>query len=106
MEEQYPQEYSEWNPFSQNSEPKSFDEMKVEDLPKGIFEQIRSDNIHTYKSLTKEDLEKAIGEFFQKPQERSVKVITNQGGFDLFCKAMKERAFEAPDPENYYIIEK
>ncbi len=47
-----------------------------------------------YKDITLEEIEKAVKEIMGKveePKERRIKIITWQGGYDLFCKAMKEQ---------------
>lgn len=47
------------------------------------------------REIKLEEIEKAVKEaFYSNPQDRIIKVITWQGGYDLFCEAMKERGFE------------
>lgn len=47
------------------------------------------------KPITLDEIEKAVKDaFYTNPPERTIKVITWQGGFDLFCEAMRKKGLE------------
>ena len=44
------------------------------------------------KKFSLEEIEKAVSDFYTKPspEERKIKMITFEGGYKLFCEAMKK----------------
>ena len=45
------------------------------------------------KDITLEEVKQAIADLYinQEVSDRKIKIITWQGGYDLFCKAMREQ---------------
>lgn len=68
----------------------------------GVIPDIMStefNNKFSYQPLTLEMIEKTMTELFMKreePKERVYKIYCWQGGYDLFCEAMKKKGFELP----------
>lgn len=54
----------------------------------GILDGMNTGYKHSYQALTLEQLEEVIQEFFEN--KRKFKIITFQGGYDLFCEAMRK----------------
>lgn len=61
--------------------------------PQGIYEQLKGGTAVAYDTgkFSLDEMKKAFAEMYaKKPAQRSVKIVTNQAGLDMFNKALQQ----------------
>jgi hypothetical protein len=89
--------------------------IKKEDLPGvggtpikinlGVYEKVKQGNIVKYdrNKFSLQEMKDAIGALYTQPQpkQRSVKLVTNQAGLDLFNEALKKEFLKQSKKDEY-----
>jgi len=89
--------------------------IKKEDLPGiggtpikinlGVYEPIKQGSIVKYdkNKFSLQDIKDAIGALYTQPQpkQRSIKLVTNKAGLDLFNKALNEESLKQSKKDEY-----
>ena len=71
----------------------------------GIYDQVKQENVVKYDKgkLSLQEMKDAIGALYTQPQpqQRKVKLITDQAGMDLFNEALKKEFLKQSKKDEY-----